>query len=64
MYLREINQIAKISGNDYEFAVELIETPVPERLSWLEQKIFDIMMKGGTVDEYRRLTELIEDLRN
>ena len=64
MYLREINQIAKISGNDYEFAVELIETPVPERLSWLEQKIFDIMMKGGTVDEYRRLTELIEDLLN
>lgn len=64
MSLREINQIAKISGSDYEFAVKLIETPVPVRLSWLEQKIFDIMMKGGTVEEYERLTELIEGLRN
>lgn len=62
--LRNINQIAKIDENDYEFAVKLIETPVPERLSWLEQKIFDIMMKGGTVEEYERLTELIEGLRN
>ena len=61
--LREINQIAKISGSDYEFAVELIETPVPERLAWIEQKIFAIMMKGGTVEEYERLTELLESLR-
>lgn len=38
-YLYEINSIAKVRKTDYEFAKNLFEVPITERVNWLEQQI-------------------------
>lgn len=46
---------------DYEFAKDLIEKPVIERLDWLSDKLYTILGNDPTVtiEEYQRLSELL-----
>lgn len=39
--LKKVNQIAKISQNDYLFAKDIIKRPVSERYNWLTKQIKD-----------------------
>lgn len=61
--LRKLKSKLKIDKTDYDFAKELIEMPVAERLDWLEEKAYNIMQDGGTIEEYQELNELIDMLR-
>lgn len=58
--LRNINSILGICENDYQFAKKLIETPVIDRLDMIEEKSFEIMMSGGTIETYQKLRDLID----
>ena len=49
--LREINKIAHLQVDDYEFAVKLLNTPLTERVEWL--KITDEHSDG--VDYSRKI---------
>lgn len=64
--LRQINEILKIENTDYEFGKQLIKVPVPERIDWLEKKVYNILMKNMksvSIDNYERVNDLIEELR-
>lgn len=61
--LRKLKSKLKIDKTDYDFAKELIEMPVAERLDWLEEKAYNIMQDGGTIEEYQEINELIDMLR-
>lgn len=61
--LRTINKKLKICKTDYEFAKQLIEMPVRERLEWLEEKAYNYMKSGATTEEAQRINELMEKIR-
>lgn len=61
--LRTINAKAKISRNDLDFAVELLQVDVPDRLDWLDSKAYEHIMKSGTIEDYEDLSEILERLR-
>lgn len=58
--LREINKTLNLYESDYDFAQRLIELPVTDRIDWIESKISELMMKGGTIQEYQRMSDLLD----
>ena len=42
--LRNINKVAGLFKNDYDFAMKLISVPLPDRYGWLNNIIYDKMM--------------------
>ena len=58
--LCEINKTLNLYESDYDFAQRLIELPVTDRIDWLESKISELMMKGGTIQEYQRMSDLLD----
>ena len=60
--LREINTKLKISETDYSFAKRLVEMPVTQRLDWLEERAYNYMQEGGTIEEYQKISGLIKKL--
>lgn len=61
--LRKINQKLKTSKTDYDFAKQLIEMPVTERLDWLEEKAYNYMQTGGTIEDFQEISDLLDELR-
>jgi hypothetical protein len=61
--LRALNKKVSFYASDYEFAKKLLAVPVPERLSWLENEVYDKMQVGGTIEDYQELAALIDLLR-
>lgn len=60
--LRSINSYIKF-GSDYDFAKKLIETPVVDRLDWLEQECYArLMSSGSTVAEYEDIQGILSEL--
>ena len=41
--LRNINKVAGLFKNDYDFAMKLISVPLPDRYDWLNNMIYDKM---------------------
>lgn len=60
--LRKINQKIGVTKSDYDFAIQLFEQPVEKRLNWLEDKVAAVMKNGGTIESYKELSELMEQL--
>lgn len=58
--LRTINQKIHIAESDYNFALQIFEQSVPERLGWIEDKIAEAMKDGGTIELYREMNRLVE----
>ena len=61
--LRQINADLHLKTSDLEFAKTLLEMPVIDRLNWLDEQISDKMLRGGTIQEFQTLSELIDMLR-
>lgn len=61
--LRTINAKAKICRSDLDFAVELLQVDVPDRLDWLDSKVYESIMKSGTIQDYAELSDILEKLR-
>lgn len=62
--LREIGRRIGIYETDYEFSKNLIEIPVPDRLTWLSDNLYDILRKdpNATVQEYQKFSEMLNTL--
>lgn len=57
--LRKINRIAKLYESDLDFATALFNIPLPKRLEWLEDKVYENMMQAGNFEDYQNVNELI-----
>lgn len=62
--LRNINTIAKIYENDFIFAKELIKVPVIERVDYLEEILYNNQNKISSIEDYQKISYLIESLRS
>lgn len=60
--LKEINNKVGIAKTDFDFAKILFEKPVNQRLDFLEEKIYDIMLQSN-VQDYMDLNNLLDKLR-
>lgn len=60
--LKEINNKVGIAKTDFDFAKILFEKPVNQRLDFLEEKIYDIMLQSN-VQDYIDLNNLLDKLR-
>lgn len=60
--LRQIGNRIGVFGDSYSFAKTLIEMPVTERIGWLENNLYDIMRIDATIDEYEKMTSLLNML--
>ena len=59
--LRQINKIVKIENTEIDFAKRLFAIPLPDRLDFLEDKIYNYA-KARTIMEAQELNALMEDL--
>jgi len=59
--LRKINQKAKLYKNDFEFAKELFNTPITNRLDFLEESIYNRVGKDITIEGYQKISKLLEE---
>ena len=55
--LRDINRIAHLQESDYEFAVKLLNTPLPERIEWLNEQMN--AQVGLTISDRIKLQEIL-----
>lgn len=60
--LRKINSKVGLYNTDLEFAQKLIDVPVPERLEWLENTVYNKLSKDGSAQLYGEIGKLIESL--
>lgn len=58
--LKNINKSLNLYDNDYDFAKKLIEMPVTDRIAWIEEQASELMMKGGAIEQYQKVSDLIE----
>lgn len=62
--LRNINKVAGLFKNDYDFAMKLISVPLPDRYDWLNNMIYDKMMLLGNIEDYQKVSHWMEALEN
>ena len=62
--LRNINKVAGLFKNDYDFAMKLISVPLPDRYDWLNNMIYDKMMLSGNIEDYQKVSHWMEALEN
>lgn len=62
--LRNINKVAGLFKNDYDFAMKLIFVPLPDRYDWLNNMIYDKMMLSGNIEDYQKVSHWMEALEN
>lgn len=62
--LRKINKNAKMNDNEFDFAKELFETPLLERVDYLEEKLYNNMKKIKPIEKDQEISDLIESLRS
>lgn len=62
--LKQIGRRIDIDKADYDFAKFMVETPVPERLDWLSENLYDILGKdiSTTIEEYQKYADLLDML--
>lgn len=60
--LRQIGNRIGVFDDGYTFAKALIEMPVTERMGWLETSLYDIMRIDATIDDYEKMTSLLNML--
>ena len=59
--LRLINKKAEISSNDFEFARQLFHVPLPDRLNWLYDRVYQKMMGKGNLEEFQELNNILDN---
>ena len=62
--LRYINKVVGLFENDYDFAINLISVPLPDRYDWLNNMIYDKMMLSGNIEDYQKVSHWMEVLEN
>lgn len=62
--LRKINKEAKLYENEFDFAKELFETPLLERVDYLEEKLYNKFEEIKSIEKYQEISDLIESLRS
>ena len=62
--LRNINKVAGLFKNDYDFAMKLISVLLPDRYDWLNNMIYDKMMLSGNIEDYQKVSHWMEALEN
>ena len=62
--LRNINKVVGLFENDYDFAMNLISVPLPDRYDWLNNMIYDKMMLSGNIEDYQKVSHWMEVLEN
>ena len=60
--LRELNEMANLYDNNYDFAIDLINLDLPNRLNWLETTMYNIFIKKGNLNDMVKFNELISEL--
>lgn len=61
--LRTINRLIRF-GSDYDFAKQLLEIPLPERLDWLENEIYGRLSESRiSISDYQEIEEILEEIR-
>ena len=62
--LRHINKVVGLFENDYDFTMNLISVPLPDRYDWLNNMIYDKMMLSGNIEDYQKVLHWMEVLEN
>ena len=54
----------RINGNmnDLQWAVTVLEQPLPERFNWLSEMLYETFMTNGTIEEYAKYTSMLNIL--
>lgn len=62
--LKRIGRRIGVCNTDYEFAKVLLEKPVPERMNWLSDGLYDILAEdvNTTLEEYQEWAGLLDML--
>ena len=61
--LRIIREKLEIGDSDLAFAKMLIEMPVSERIDWIEERIYNWMVKNGTIKDFEEINLMVEKVR-
>ncbi len=61
--LRIINKKAQLYKNDFEFAKELFNIPVINRLDFLEKSIYNRIGNNTTIEDYQEISKLLEEFQ-
>lgn len=61
--LRIINKKAELYKNNFEFAKELFNIPVINRLDFLEKSIYNRIGNNTTIEDYQEISKLLEEFQ-
>lgn len=60
--IKELNHLSNLYENDYDFALDLFNVELPDRIDWLEAKIYDTQKKEETIEDMVKFNELMQKL--